>query len=158
MKIYVNVRDRIATAEGNPVIICGNSGYVIHFSFDEEWDEYDIKIARFAYWRDGTSHFEDVPFAGTSVAVPAFSNIYGVQVGVYAGNLHTSTGAKIDCRRSILCTDPTPAEPPEDVYEKVKDMLDTAVFIHVDGQDYSMPNMSEPEQTKEENTYSFEIL
>lgn len=158
MEIYVNIRDRIATVEGSPVIVCGNSGYVIHFSFDEEWDGLDIKIARFAYWRDGKSQFEDVPFAGTSVAVPAFSNIYGVQVGVYAGNLHTSTGAKIDCRRSILCTDPNPAEPAADVYEKVEEMLNSAVFVHVDGQDYSLPNLSTPENTDEQNTYSFEIL
>jgi hypothetical protein len=45
-----------------------------------------------------------------------------VRVGVYAGDLRTTTGAKIKCTKSILCDDAEEmVEPFENLYEKIKE-------------------------------------
>lgn len=36
------IRDRIATAEKG-TIVCDNSDYEIHFDFDGEWSDYEVK-------------------------------------------------------------------------------------------------------------------
>ena len=39
--LRINVKDKIATyLQRDGVIVCGNKGYTIAFTFDEEWDEY----------------------------------------------------------------------------------------------------------------------
>jgi hypothetical protein len=44
-------------------------------------------------------------------------------VGVYAGNLVTTTPAYITASKSILCDGGTPAAPPDDVYNQILGML-----------------------------------
>lgn len=101
--IKVVVTDRVATTEGQPVIVCGNGDYTITFSFDEEWDKAGAKTARFKYLTaEGVKH-QDVGFTGTQVGVPMLSNIREVEVGVYAVGLATSTGAPIRCEPCICC-------------------------------------------------------
>lgn len=80
-------------------IVCGNSDYKIKFTFDEEWEAYSKKTARFIW---GGQYF-DVEFTGDSCNVPVITNAYSVQVGVYAGDLKTTTSASIECKRSVLC-------------------------------------------------------
>lgn len=80
-------------------IICGNSDYTIQFTFDEEWDAYDTKTARFIW----NGQYKDVQFTGSTCSVPILKNTDSVTVGVYAGQLQTTTAAVIGCRKSILC-------------------------------------------------------
>lgn len=108
MNFVINVADKIATVVDAPVIICGNSDYVIDFTFDSEWDDYEEKTARFKFKKDGKKGYIDVLFSGTQCNVPILSDIDMVEIGVYAGNLSTTTGAKVDCERSILCGGNTP--------------------------------------------------
>ena len=108
MNFVINVANKIATVVDAPVIICGNSDYVIDFTFDSEWDDYEEKTARFKFKKDGKQGYIDVLFSGTQCNVPILSNIDVVEIGVYAGNLSTTTGAKVDCERSILCGGNTP--------------------------------------------------
>ena len=35
--INVTVRDKIATYVGDVYYVCGNSDFVVHFDFDDEW-------------------------------------------------------------------------------------------------------------------------
>lgn len=121
--ISITVADKIAHAAGSPVIVCGNSDYSITFTFDTEWDAYAIKTARFVYVSAGAIKYQDVVFEGDMVAVPILYNITAVSVGVYAGNLHTTTPARIPCQRSILCNDPVHADPPPDVYNQLLELL-----------------------------------
>ena len=101
MKIlHISVNDKKATyrtRDGS--IVCGNSDYVIEFAFDSEWDEHTNKIARFIW----NGAFKEVPFSGSTCSVPIINATNSVEVGVYAGNLKTTTGATIPCDRSILC-------------------------------------------------------
>ena len=100
-ELHVDINNKIATynARGG-VIVCGNANYKIKFTFDEEWDEFEYKTARFI-WND---KFIDVVFYGDIVAVPMLSQTTLLTVGVFAGeNLHTTTPAKIPCLLSVIC-------------------------------------------------------
>lgn len=121
--VKITIADKIATAQDAPVIICGNSDYTATFTFDAEWAGYRIKTARFVYQSRGEMHSQDVPFEGDTVAVPVLAGVQEVLVGVYAGDLHTTTPARIPCERSILCWDPVHDAPEPDVYNRLMALL-----------------------------------
>ena len=98
--LHISVLDKKATylsRDGD--IVCGNSDYVIEFAFDAEWDAYEEKTARFIW----NGRYQDVTFTGTSCPVPIITNAVAVKIGVYAGELSTTTSAVIGCQKSILC-------------------------------------------------------
>ena len=101
-EIKVVVADKIATVSGTPLIICDNSDYTIKFTFDAEWANEDSKIARFSFLKNGLNRYIDVPIENDACNVPVLSDIEAVAVGAYAGNLRTTTGAEIRCKKSIL--------------------------------------------------------
>lgn len=101
--IQIVVKDRVARAVGQPVIVCGNGCYTVTFSFDDEWSEAGAKTARFKYLTDEGMKHIDKEFTGNVVQVPVLSNIREVEVGVYSADLATSTGAPIRCEPSIRC-------------------------------------------------------
>lgn len=118
--IKITVRDKVATGDGSR-IVCGNSDYMAVFSFDEEWAAYDVKTARFVY--PGREYI-DVIFEGNTCPVPVLHNTIGVKVGVFAGELHTTTSAWFDCKKSVLCdSGGSPADPPPDVYAQILELL-----------------------------------
>lgn len=119
--IFVDVHEKIATPQGNALYICGNSDYIIRFSFDAEWDEYDKKTARFEYG----GKYQDVVFTGNECPVPIISDTYNFNVGVFAGDLCTTTPAYIPCKKSILCGAGVPADPPPEVYNQIMELLNT---------------------------------
>lgn len=121
--ISIVVSDKIAHAPDAPVIVCGNSDYVLNFTLDSEWDDYDTKTARFEYAADGELKYQDVVFSGLSVSAPIITGAAFVEIGLYAGDLHTTTPARVPCRRSILCDSPTHADPPKDVYNQLLELL-----------------------------------
>ena len=123
MNIKILIKDKVATVEGAPCIVCGNSDYNVVFTFDEAWDAYDVKTARFVYTSKGAQQYMDVVFEGNSCAVPILSGVSEVFVGVYAGNLTTTTPARIYCKQSILCGDPVHTDPPADVYSQLLTLL-----------------------------------
>lgn len=104
MILHVDVVNKIATFQKRGgCIVCGNSDYQIQFSFDREWDAHDEKTARFIY----NGQFTDVDFSKTKdnniCHVPILYDTTEVEIGVYAGELKTTTSAFIGCYRSILC-------------------------------------------------------
>jgi hypothetical protein len=100
--LHISVLNKVATYQHRDGdIICGNSNYQIQFVFDGEWDEYPEKTARFI-WNGG---YYDVDFSGDTCVAPIISGATSVEVGVYAGDLRTTTPAVIFCQRSILCGD-----------------------------------------------------
>ena len=104
--INITVREKIAHTITDTCIVCGNSDYVVDFAFDAEWDAYEVKTARFIW--GGT--YTDVAFTGNECPVPVIPDAISVLVGVYAGDLHTTTAAAIGVRRSILGGNPVPAK------------------------------------------------
>lgn len=117
--INITVKDKIATAPKDAIYICGNSDFVINFDFDSEWDAFDTKTARFIH--DGT--YTDVVFQGNQCAMPIISNTYNIKVGVFAGNLHTTTPAYVPAKKSILCEGGSPEAPSDDVYNQIMELI-----------------------------------
>lgn len=121
--IKVVVEDRVATAMGDPVIICGNSDYTITFAFDDEWAGIEVKTALFKWLSaDGVKKHEQ-PFTGDVVEVPILADTREVEVGVYAGNLTTTTGAPIRCLPCIRCGAGEKVEPNPDKYDELMELL-----------------------------------
>lgn len=111
--LQINITDKVATYRGSGRrVVCGNKGYKVQFTFDKEWDAHESKTARFI-WGD---KFFDVEFTGTTCPMPAVHRADLVRVGVYAGDLSTTTPAVIPCKRSILCAADEPHEENEAHY------------------------------------------
>lgn len=117
--IDINVQNKIATAAQGACVVCGNSDYVVNFAFDEEWNEYNAKTARFKY--NGVN--VDVPFTGNLCKVPIISGAAYVEIGVYSGTLTTTTAAVIECSKSVLCNGGLPTNPEESVYLQIIELI-----------------------------------
>lgn len=96
--LYVNVKDKIATGD-NQIVVCNNKDYVVHFTFDSEWNEYNQKTMRVVF---SNGEYYESEFEGSECALPIIQNKLGFKVGVYAGDLHTTAGAFFDCIKSIV--------------------------------------------------------
>lgn len=161
MQIEIKITQKRAELQGSCVLVCGNSGDTVKFIFDNEWGQYSNKTARFAFTRDGERYYTDVLFEGSVCEIPMLSGIDFVEVGVYAGNLSTSTPAKVPTKKSILCKDGKYHEPPpEDVYDQILESVanklsttggtvtgdyykDGNVFIHEGNLDKIEPHVQE---------------
>lgn len=150
MIIDISIINKRPAVYGAPRIVCGNSGYNIQFTFDQEWANYTVKTARFVYAQGGQAKYQDVVFTGESVEVPVLSNVREVLVGVYSGDLKTTTPARILCEQSILCSDPVHEEPPEDVYNQLISLI-IAGGGGGSGGDVDVSNLQTDETLKIEN-------
>lgn len=122
--INITVAGKVATNMSPDVsIICGNADYTVTFDFDEEWSAHPVKTARFVFTKSGKLQYLETAFSGNVAQVPVLSDIEAVYVGVYAGELHTTTPTRVLCKRSILCGGGTHVEPPEDVYMQLMALL-----------------------------------
>lgn len=142
-------------------IVCGNSGYKISFDFDAEWDAYEVKTARFI-WNGKRA---DVVFSGNVCSVPIITNAYMCAVGVYAGDLCTTTPAKIGCDKSILCSGGLPDDPAPDVYAQIMELLNNGGLPSPDdevepaGDDIPKVFFDGPlQQTKDETVVPFHYI
>ncbi len=121
--INISITNKKATVIGTPVIVCGNSDYTATFTFDDEWNLTGPRTARFVYVKDGKVQHQDVVFSGNVVAVPILENVDFVDVGVFAGNLCTTTPARVRCKKSILCGSGAPKDPTPDVYDQIMELF-----------------------------------
>lgn len=123
--IKITVRDKIARTQEAPEIVCGNSDYAVMFDLDAEWESYDLKTMH-VVWTDipaGEQRFADVQFAGSTAMLPAIYNAHRVEIGVYAGNIRTTTSAVVPCSRCITDGEPMHPDPPPDIYEQLIEMI-----------------------------------
>lgn len=118
-RIEISVQNRVAWQTNSTDYICGNSDFVVGFVFDDEWNKFETKTARFIHGGEHT----DIVFSGNECNVPKILNAKRVEIGVFAGNLYTTTPAFVHCRKSILCSSGIPADPPPDVYAQIMEML-----------------------------------
>ncbi len=122
-RIEISVQNLVAWQSNSTEYVCGNSEFVVGFVFDKEWDELETKTARFIHGGEHT----DIVFTGTECKVPKILNVKTMEVGVYAGDLHTTTPATVHCLKSILCNSGTPVDPTPDVYAQVIELLNSIV-------------------------------
>ena len=123
MNVEIDVLNKIAKLRYPVFAVCGNSDYVIVFNFDEEWNEYNTKTARFKY---GGS-YTDVVFTGNECPMPVMQDVYNVEIGVFAGDLHTTTSAYLPMKKSILCGSGVPVDPTPSVYDQIMEVVNDAV-------------------------------
>lgn len=98
--INIDIKNKVAVCDPEQFIVGGNADYVVDFRFDEEWEAFDAKVARFI-WSNG---FEDVTFSGSECPIPIIANTNSVLVGVYVNDtLRTTTRAVVRVKKSILC-------------------------------------------------------
>lgn len=117
--INISVENKIAEADGT-LYVCDNSDFVAKFAFDAEWEAYESKTARFVY----NNSYVDVVFTGNECPVPTISGTYFFNIGVYAGNLHTTTPARVPCKKSILCGSESESSASQEVRNEFLDVLD----------------------------------
>lgn len=120
----VTIRDKIAEYMSSEKMICYNSDYILQFTFDAEWDSYKQKTAQIRYFSTKKGWVKhDIIFTGLECNVPVIPNASVVYVGVYAGDIRTTTEAEISCRPSVLSYDGAPVNPPDDVYNQIMQKL-----------------------------------
>ena len=122
-EITITVTEKIAAAQGSPMIVCGNSDYAVKFIFDSEWDRYAQKTAHIRYFRNGRYQYDEVLFEGDTVEIPALYGTFEAEIGVFAGDIHTTTPARIPCARCITDGAPVHADPQPDVYNQLLEYL-----------------------------------
>ena len=122
--LKISVANKVATYyQRDGFIVCGNKDYKITFAFDSEWNAHPVKTARFK-WNDV---YADVVLVDGVADVPKISNATEVEVGVYAGDLCTTTPATIPCVKSILCGESTHDDPTPDVYAQIINLLESGL-------------------------------
>ena len=121
--VSITVSGRQAAAAPGAVIICGNSGDTVQFTFDSEWDAYPVRTARFRYTVSGAELYQDMVFEGNSCEIPPLHDITEVAVGVYAGDIRTTTPAYIPCAPCITDGAPQHPDPAPDVYDQLLEYL-----------------------------------
>jgi len=127
----INIRGRIAEYTEKEKFICYNSGYMLRFTFDSEWDSYTAKTAQVRYLTEEDGWVKhDIVFSGTDCPLPVIPKADALYVGVYAGNIRTSTEALIPCFPSALSEEGAPATPPEDVYGQIMEKMDTIASLN----------------------------
>lgn len=115
------------TLDGKKVV-GDNTDYLAQFVFDEEW-EGKTKTARFI---NNDEYVDVILDENDSCYIPLEVMKSGnMNVGVYAGNLTTTTPVKVKITASILEDDGLPADPTPDVYmqlaAKIQEIKDASV-------------------------------
>ena len=120
MEIEIIVREKVARlANKHDFAVCGNSDYKIKFDFDSEWDAYEVKTTRFKY--NGT--YTDVVFNGCECPMPIITGAFRVEVGVYAGDLRTTSCAVLPLKKSILCGSETESKESQEIKDSINKIL-----------------------------------
>ena len=133
--IKVTVRNKIAVGDGTE-IVCGNSDYTVVFDFDAEWEAFDAKTMRVRFTNDT---YKDVVFNGTSCILPIVQNSVGVDIGVFAGALHTTSVATFDCVKSILSGGGSPDTSEPIIDQSIIELINNKPGEKCEGKTFSIP-------------------
>lgn len=119
-EIHIAVRDGIATQTDHTAYITGDGETWAVFDLGEEWDDRPLRTARFQ--TEGS--YMDVAFRGNKCRVPVFTYARKLEVGVYAGNVRTTTPARVFLREGIRSAWGSPETPAPNIYDQLMEMLE----------------------------------
>ena len=125
--IPIKIRDKVAMLSDNTAfIVCRNKDYVADFDFDEAWKNEQLKTAVFIYNNFSVTQV----FNGNSCPIPELANTNLCKVGVFAGDLMTTTPALIPCRLSVtdLGEFEEPPAPTESEYQKIIELIENGLI------------------------------
>lgn len=117
--INVTVRNKIAKSQPPAFIVCGNSDYTAVFDLDDEWAEFPNRVAVFVYYAGRERRNERVIFDGDECPIPTLRGVRAVEVGLEAGNIRTTTPARIRCFGCITDAAGLPQEPENNIYGQI---------------------------------------
>lgn len=120
--INITVRNKIATSDCEQIIVCGNEDYTAIFDFDEEWQSYEYKTARFAF----NKSVIPVVIEGNQCEIPKLPNTFLCGVEIRAGEKYKTTPAWIDCSPNLDEAYGEIEPPTPEVYDKIMELLDKA--------------------------------
>lgn len=118
--INITVTDKHPVCTAGTTVVCDNSDYIVHWDLDAEWSAYDTKTMRVIYM---DSTYADTVFTGDSVALPPVPVPGCVQIGLYAGDIHTSRMALLRALSSVRSTGGAPSNPTPDVYDQLMELI-----------------------------------
>ncbi len=124
--IKIKVQNRVAFCEGNGEITSMNTGDKVVFEFDKEWNPESQTETRTARFIKGNSCI-DIPFNGNVCVLPAYKDYGNVYIGVFWGDIKTTTMAKITVNTSIASEFDFAENPPNDVYNQILEVLSEKV-------------------------------
>ena len=113
--INITVKGKVASSD-TKTIVNGNSDYVVNWVLDGEWADYDTKTMRVRHY-DGT--VIDCIFTGCSCSLPIITETCMIEIGLFAGDLITSTPAVINCIRCIRDDDGPVQDPTPSIYDQL---------------------------------------
>jgi len=119
-EIHIAVREKQACQTDRTVYVCGSGDYTAVFDFDEEWLGTELKTARF----QTENIYQDVLFRGDSCPVPVISYARKLEIGVFAGNLRTTTCARVALREGIRSAWGPPEEPGPNLCDQILEALE----------------------------------
>ena len=114
-EIHIAVENGVASQRDTAVYICGSGDFTAVFAFETGWPVEDLKTARF----QTESTYQDVLFRGNACPVPVFTNARKLEVGVYCGNLRTTTPARVAIREGIRSAWGPPEDPAPSLYDQI---------------------------------------
>lgn len=117
--LTVKVRRRCASADGCPVIICGNTGCIVRFDLDREWDSARDPTACIAYSADGLPVTAEIPIRERFAVLPAIRRASFIEIGVSADGIRTTTPARIPCLPGIADFSGSPDPVPRDIFNEL---------------------------------------
>lgn len=122
--INIIIRNKLAECTTRLGVVRGNSNYLVNFELDEEWDGYEYKTAVFTYRREGMDYVQRIPFTGSTCPLPTmYWDTAMFYVGLTAGNVITSTPARVYCEDCITDMYPVTDEPPADAYSMIMEHI-----------------------------------
>ena len=113
--INITVKGKVASSD-TKAIVNGNSDYAINWTLDDEWADYDTKTMRVRFF-DGS--VIDSIFSGTSCSLPVITETCMIEIGLFAGDLITSTPAVINCIRCIRDDEGPVQDPTPSIYDQL---------------------------------------
>ena len=123
-QIRISVKDKIAClVDKEQFLVCGNNDYEVVFDFDSDWEGINAKTAVFVY---GNTPIHQ-PFVGNICEGVEIKNATICAIGVFAGDIKTTTGATIVCKPSIRDIGGVPKPPSKEVYDEIMDLLNKAI-------------------------------
>lgn len=118
--ISITVTDKRPVCTAGTTVVCDNSDYIVHWDLDGEWSAYDTKTMRVIYM---DSTYADTVFTGDIVALPPVPVPGCVQIGLYAGDIHTSRMVLLRALSSVRSASGAPANPTPDVYDQLMELI-----------------------------------
>lgn len=122
--LHIKVVGKVAElTEQNFELVGGNSDYKVIFDFDSAWEGHGAKTALFVFG-DKTIH---KPFDGDVCEGVAVSNCTTCYIGVFSGDIITTTSATVCVRQSITDIGGMPQDPEPSVYNEIIDLINQKV-------------------------------